>query len=236
MDNDKKPSDLLFIFFIFLSWILISRFTPFLNRIFDFRKIHLWILPAIRMTLMFLVTYFYVKFYEKKSFSEGFHFSFQRVARNLLWAFVFALIDSAAVMGYLFLIVKPLTQEVITASGAVSQPVPPPFWSRLLEYFYIVYEGIIEVFIFIGFLFDRLLRRWNWPLALIVANLGFALWHFNYWSKGLLEGSLMIILTFISGTIHSLNYMKTKNSLSPAICHFLTDSPSAIRILLGIMH
>ena len=236
MNTERKSSDLVFIFFIFLCWILITKFTPYLNRLFDFRKIHLWILPTIRMTFMFLVTYLYVKFYEKKSFSEGFNFSFQRTARNVLWAFIFALIDSAAVMGYLFLIVKPLTHEVLTASGAISQPVPPPFWSRLLEFLYIVYEGIIEVFIFIGFLFDRLKKMWNWPAALIVANLGFALWHYNYWNKGILEGSLMIILTFISGIIHSLNYMKTKNSLSPAICHFLTDSPSSVRILLGIMH
>ena len=112
----------------------------------------------------------------------------------------------------------------------------PPFWSRLIEYLYIVYEGIIEVFIFIGFLFDRLWKRWSWPLALLVANIGFGLWHYSYWSKGLLEGSLMIILTIISGIIHSANYMKTRNSLSPTVTHFLTDSPAAIRILLGMMY
>jgi membrane protease YdiL (CAAX protease family) len=188
------------------------------------------------MTFMFLATYFYVKFYEKKSFSEGFNFSFKSLGRNVLWALVFTVIDALALHTYLFLIVKPLTKEVIIASSGIGQQAPPPFWSRLIEYLYIVYEGIIEVFIFIGFLFDRLWKRWGWPLALLVGNIAFGLWHYSYWSKGLLEGSLMIILTIISGIIHSINYMKTKNSLSPAITHFLTDSPMAIRILLGMMH
>jgi len=236
MKNENKTSELLFVFLIFFSWIFISGLMPYLYRIYDFGKIHPWFLSAVRMTLMFLVPYLYIKFYEKKSFSEGFNFRFQKIARNVLWAIVFFIIGYVVIQGYQLLIVKPLTKEALVASGAVSQQAPPPFWSRLVEYLYIVYEGIIEVFIFIGFFFDRLWKKWGWPSALIVANIGFALWHYNYWRIGWLQGSLMIILTLVMGIIHSLNYMKTRNSLSPAICHFLTDSPGAIRVLLGMMH
>jgi len=231
----RNPSNLLFVFLIYLSWILIDEFIPYLNRIFDFRKINLWILPAVRMTLMFLVSYFYVKLYEKQSFSSGFNFSFNKIGKNILWAFVFFVIVGAFAMPYQFLIVKPLTGEMKTASSVVSHNVVNPFVERLIEYLYIVYEGIIEVIIFVGFFLDRLAKRWNWPSALIVANIGFALWHYNYWRSGWLEGSLMIIMTFIMGIIISLSYVKTKNSLSPVICHTLVDSPNSIRILLGMM-
>jgi membrane protease YdiL (CAAX protease family) len=50
---------------------------------------------------------------------------------------------------------------------------------------------------------------------------------------GWLPGSLLIVLTFIAGSLISLNYMKTRNTLSSALCHVFVDSPSAIRILLG---
>ncbi len=138
-------------------------------------------------------------------------------------------------MGYQFLIVKPLTENIIQASGAISHGEIRPFYERLIEYLYIVYEGIIEVIIFIGFLLDRLAKKWKWPAALILGNILFALWHYSYWSKGWLEGSLMIILTFLAGLIVSLSYVKTENTLSPVICHTLVDSPASIRILLGLI-
>jgi hypothetical protein len=130
----RNPSNLLFVFLIYLGWILIDEFVPYLNRIFDFRKINLWLLPSVRMTLMFLVTYFYVKFYEKQSFSSGFNFSFKKIGKNILWAFVFFIIVGAFAMPYQFLIVKPLTGEMKTASSVVSHNVVNPFVERLIEY------------------------------------------------------------------------------------------------------
>ncbi len=235
MKEESRKINLFFVFLIVLSWFAINEFTPYLKRIFDFRKIHSYFLPALRMTLMFLVTYFYVRFHEKKSFSEGFSFSFQKIGKNILWAFIFFLVAGVVLMGYQFFIVMPLEEKVVEASAAVSEGAIKPFWSRLVEYIYVVYEGIIEVLIFIGFFLDRLARRWTWAGGLIVSNIIFALWHYSYWEKGLLEGSLMIFLTFIAGIFVSLSYLRTKNTLSPTICHFLVDTPTSIRELLGLM-
>jgi len=138
-------------------------------------------------------------------------------------------------MSYQFLIVKPLTEKFIQASSGISEEAVRSFGGRLIEFLYIIYEEVIEVFIFVGFLLDRLAKKMNWPFVIIVSNIGFALWHYDYWSKGWLEGSLMILLTFISGVIVSLSYFKTKNSLSPVICGILVDCPNSIRILLGLM-
>lgn len=234
MEKNKKPN-LLFVFLIYLSWILFNEFTPYLNRIYDFRKIHIWILPAFRMTLMFLAAYLFVKFYERNSFSSGFNFRFKNIGKNAFWGFVFSVIAIAVGGSYLYLIVKPLTQKVLTASSGIPQEVGHTFWDRFFEYLYIIYEGIIEVLIFIGFFFDRLAKRWGHPLALIVSNVGFALWHYSYLQSGWLEGGLMIFMTFLLGSITTMNYIKTKNSLSPVICHTLIDSPYSIRILLGMM-
>jgi membrane protease YdiL (CAAX protease family) len=235
VEGKIKTSHLTYVFFIYIFWLLIDYFLPYVNRLYDFRSINKWILPAVRMALMFLVTYLFVRFYEKKTFSSGFNFAFERFGKNILWAFVFFVIAGIVLMGYQFLIVKPLTKKVIEASGAISPGELKPFYERLIEYIYIVYEGIVEVFIFIGFLLDRLAKKWKWPVALVVGNVLFALWHYNYWRKGWLEGSLMVILTFLAGIIVSLSYVKTKNTLSPVICHTLVDSPSSIRILLGLM-
>jgi membrane protease YdiL (CAAX protease family) len=235
MKEDSEKINLRLIFLVVSSWFIIDAFIPYLNRIFDFKKIHSWLLPAINMALMFSVTYFYVMFYEKKSFSEGFNFTFQKFRKSILWAFIFFLIAGAVLACYQIFIVMPLAKKVVEASGAASQGAIKPFWDRLIEYFYVVYEGIIEVFIFIGFFLDRLARKWNWPGALIISNIVFALWHYSYWEKGLLEGSLMIFLTFIVGIFVSMSYFKTKNSLSPVICHFLVDAPNAIRELLGLL-
>lgn len=222
-------------FFIYLTWIIISELVPYLNHIFDFRRINVWILPAVRMTLMFLVTYAYVKFYEKQSFSSGFTFSFTNIGKNIFWAVIFFAVAGGVIVSYQFLIVKPLTEKFIQASSGISEEAVRSFGERLIEFLYIIYEEVIEVFLFIGFLLDRLAKKWGWPLAIIVSNIVFALWHYDYWSQGWLEGSLMILLTFIAGVIISLCYFKTKNSLSPVICGNLVDCPNSIRILLGLM-
>ncbi len=236
MTKDRKTLDLLFVFLVYSSWLLIDSYIFELNHIYNFRKIHPYLLSAVNMTLMFLVTYLYVKFYEKQNFKAGFNFAFQKIGKNILWAFIFFLVAGVVLMGYQFLIVRPLTQKMLTASGGISEQVVPPLWSRIVEFLYIVYEGVIEVFIFTGFLLDRLAKAWKWPLALVVSNIGFALWHFSYWNQGWLEGSLMMLLTFLAGIFISLSYVKTRNSLSPVICHTLVDGPNSIRTLLGIMH
>lgn len=235
MEGRIKTSHIILVFLVYISWLLIGYFLPLINRLYDFRSINKWILPAIRMAFLFLVTYLFVQIYEKKTFASGFNFAFQRFGKNIFWAFVFFVVAGVVLMGYQFFIVKPLTRKAILASGAISHEGIKPFYERLIEYLYIVYEGIIEVFIFIGFLLDRLAKKWKWPTALVIGNVLFALWHFSYWSKGWLEGSLMIFLTFLAGFIVSLSYVKTENTLSPAICHTLVDSPASVRILLGLM-
>jgi membrane protease YdiL (CAAX protease family) len=230
-----RRSNLLFVFLIYSSWIVIERFTPYLNRLIDFRGIHPWLLPAIRMTLMLVATYCYIVSYEKGSFSSGFNFRFQKIGKNILWSIIFAAVAGAVALSYQSFIVKPLIHKTVIASSGISGKTTPPFLSRFFEYLYIVYEGIIEVLIFIGFFLDRLAKKWGFIAAVIVGNIGFALWHYSYLYKGWLEGSLMIIMTFLIGIAISLSYVKTRNSLSPVVCHTIVDAPAAIMILLGRM-
>jgi membrane protease YdiL (CAAX protease family) len=106
---------------------------------------------------------------------------------------------------------------------------------RIIEFAYVLYEGIVEVLLFIGFLLDRLERRVGATAAVLLSNVVFALWHYAYWRQGALAGTLMILFAFIAGSITSLNYLKTRNSLSPVICHTLIDAPNSIRELLGMV-
>jgi len=235
MKGEKKYLNLLSIFLVYISWIIITELIPYIKHIYDFHKINRWILPAIRMTLMLLVTFFYARFYEKRSFTSGFNFSFQKIGKNIFWAVIFFVGTGIFVLAYQAFIVKPLTKKFVIASSGISREVARPFIERLIEYLYIVYEGIIEVLIFIGFLLDRLARKWGWTAAIIVSNVAFAFWHFHYWRSGWLNGSLMIILTFLIGVGTSLCYAKTKNSMGPVLLHTMMDSPMSIRILLGMM-
>jgi membrane protease YdiL (CAAX protease family) len=77
------------------------------------------------------------------------------------------------------------------------------------------------------------MKKWGPAVAVILGNIIFALWHYPYWKMGFLAGSLMIFLTFSAGVMISLNYLKTRNTLSTAMCHIFVDSPSALKILLG---
>jgi membrane protease YdiL (CAAX protease family) len=221
---------------VFLSWIAIGEAFPLLVRALPVRGIHPAILAAARMTLLFLATWLYLRYVERKRFADGFRFGFHRWGRSLLWAAVFFGVAVLVLLPYQLFVVQPLAGYGLEASAvAPSEVVTHPFLYRLVEYLYVVYEGFIEVLIFIGFLFDRLLERCRWWIALIVANLGFALWHYPYWDQGWLPGTLMIGMTFLLGTVSCLNYLKTRNSLSPAVLHFLVDSPNAIRELLGMI-
>ena len=233
--NSSKKDAVWPIIGIYLCWILISYFVPYLNRLYNVRKINLWILPAFRMTLLFLITCLFIRLFERQSFSSGFNFRFQNIGKNILWAIVFFVIAGAIMMPLHFFVLKSLLRKSVEVSSAMTHGVVKSFMERLIEYIYIVYEGFVEVLIFIGFLLDRLVKKWGWATGLIVSNIGFALWHFNYWRTGLLEGSLMISLVFIMGILDSLCYMKTRNSLGPVICHTFHDSPNSIRILLGLM-
>lgn len=234
MRQKSQFSSLFLVLLVYLGWILIGELTPLLNQVFDFRKINEWILPAIHMTLMLLLTMLYTKFFERESFAKAFNFSFHKAGRSLLWALTFFVLAMGVLAAYAYLIVGPLTKAPVVASGAVAHETLRPFRERLLEYLYVVYEGIIEVLIFIGFLLDRLARKWGWTWAVIVSNLGFALWHYNYLRNGWLTGGLMMLLTFLAGIVISLSYVKTRNSLSPLICHTLVDSPSELGALLGM--
>ncbi|UCG89117.1 MAG: CPBP family intramembrane metalloprotease [Gemmatimonadota bacterium] len=90
--------------------------------------------------------------------------------------------------------------------------------------------------VFVGFLLDRLAKRWGWAAAVLVNNAGFAVWHYNYLAQGLLLGGAMMFLTFPAGSVISLAHVKTRNTLSAVICHTLVDSPTSVLILLGIGH
>ncbi len=237
MDNAKEQRDksrLGLVLLIALSWFALTALAPYYQRAWDLRRIHPVLPAALRMTLMYLVTWLYVRLVEKKTFGEGFSWSFKKIGKSVLWAFLVFLVTTAVVTAYQALVVVPLMKQTVEASGAAAEESVRPFWSRLVEYAYIVYEGLIEVLIFIGFLLDRMARIWKPAWALLASNVLFALWHYNYWRKGLLEGSLMIILTFLAGLLISLGYLKTKNSLTPALSHFLVDAPSGLKELFGI--
>lgn len=233
MRQEKGDVNLWKLFGIYLSWLAINELTPRLNQIIDLKKVNHNIWPAVEMALILPVTCAYVRYSENESFLSGFNLSFRNIGQNLLWALLFFSLALAVEAAFQFLVFMPIAQKMVVPSGAVSQEVIRPFLDRLVEYLYVVYEGIIEVLVFIGFLFDRLARKWDWKRALIVSNLGFALWHYNYWSKGRLEGSLTVLMVFIAGSIITLSYWKTRNTLSPLICHTLVDFPSEIRHLMG---
>lgn len=215
------------------SWFAITQFTPYVNKLYDFRSINPWILAYIRMAVMLCVTWAYVAFFEKKTFSQGFNIFFKDFGRSLLWAVSFFVLTFLAEKLYNILVMKPLIPEMFTASSSGGKALTHSLGARVFEYFYIVFEGVVEVLIFIGVLVDRLSKKWGWAVSIIAGNIIFALWHYPYWRMGLLPGTLLIILTFIAGSLISLNYMKTKNTLSSALCHIFVDSPSAIKILLG---
>lgn len=228
-------NNLLLVWLVAASWFALTWLGPYYSKLLPLRRIHPMLPSALRMTLMYLVTWAYVRLHEKRKFADGFGFSFRRLGRNLLWALVVALVATGVLWAYQAWIVTPLTHRALEASSQGPAQTVPSFSYRLIDYLYIVYEGIVEVLIFIGFFLDRLARKWRPGLALVASNVVFALWHYAYWRLGLLEGSLMIILTFIAGSIISLGYFKTRNSLTGIVAHILVDSPDAIRGLLGII-
>jgi len=236
--NQEPQVNLLYLVVVVASWLAIMEATPLLNNIFHFRQSSLLsLLAALRMTLLLLATCLYVRLYEKQRFAAGFRFRFEKIGWNIFWAFLFFIMAIAVLIPYQSFVVRPLLKHSAEASMAApsSALALKPFFDRFVEFAYVLYEGIIEVLVFIGFLVDRLARRWNWPRAIIAGNLVFALWHYRYWEKGLLEGSLMIGLTSFAGAIISLNYWKTKNTFSSAACHTLVDLPNSIRELLGML-
>lgn len=232
-NTNSKQGQLIWLFLLVLSWFAITQFTPLLNKLYDFRSVNPWILAYIRMALMLAVTWAYVSLHEKKSFSEGFNIFFKNFGQILIWAVVFFALAFLAEKLYNALVMKPLIPEMFTASSSGGEAVTHSFGERVFEYLYIVFEGVVEVLVFIGVLVDRLAKKWGWIVSIITGNIIFALWHYPYWRMGPLPGTLLIILTFIVGSIISLNYKKTKNTLSSALCHIFVDSPSAIKILLG---
>ncbi len=219
---------------VFASWLLISRMFHWIPGVSGLGRAGLLTLATVRMLLLLAATWAYVRWGEGRTLREGVHLRWRRVGRNLLWAVIFAAVAMGLERAYQALVVGPWLGRAAEASaGGVGEVAP--FGLRLFDYLYVVLEGIVEVLIFVGFLFDRLWRRWGTPAALVAANLGFALWHYGYWRKGLLEGSLMIGLTFLVGVVACLNYLKTRNTLSPTVAHLLVDSPTAIRELLGLV-
>jgi len=236
MNEVESKPNLWHVLAVYVSWLLITEFVPDLFRLAGLSgRVNLWLLSALRMAFLLLAAWAYVAWYERKTFSSGFNIRLEKLGKNLLWAVVFALLAMAVLAAYQFLLVNRILDRTVEASAAPVSEAVKPFGERILEYLYVVFEGIVEVLIFIGFLVDRLVKRWNRTAAVIVGNIGFALWHYSYWQKGALEGSLMIFLTFLVGTVVSLNYLKTRNCFSSVICHTLVDTPTAIRELLGMM-
>ncbi len=228
-EHSERP---LAIFAVYASWIAVTALTPFLKHLYNFRGINPNLLPGIRMTVMLLVTVLFARAVEQRRFADAFNLNFRQLGKNILWAVVFFALATAVVEAYQYMIVRPVLGSGVEASAG-SHEATLPLFNRLIEYAYVVYEGIVEVLIFIGFMLDRLARRWGWTWSLVVTNIGFALWHFAYLRQGWLVGSLMILLTFFAGFIISLSYIKTRNSLSPMLCHTLVDMPPGIGMLLG---
>src|SRR5512135_2113242 len=168
-------------------WFLLTWLAPSYSRLLPLRRIHPILPAALRMTLMYLVTWLYVRFREKKTFGPGFGFGFHRLGRVILWGVIIALAATAVLQAYQAWVVTPLTRQALQASTEGPAESLPPFGSRLVDYLYVVYEGIVEVLIFIGFLLARLAERWKPWVALVSSNIVFALWHYAYWRKGLLE-------------------------------------------------
>ncbi len=79
MEGRIRTSHIILVFLVYVSWLLVDYFLPWINRLYDFRSINKWILPTIRMALMFFITYLFVLNYEKKTFFTGFNFAFQRL-------------------------------------------------------------------------------------------------------------------------------------------------------------
>jgi membrane protease YdiL (CAAX protease family) len=235
LNGDRPPSRLSGIIAVVAAWFALTALTRYIPGVPALRAIHPILPAALRMTLMLLVTWLYIGLREHASFGLGFGFSFAKIGRDVFWGVVIALVAAGAVEGYQALIVKPLTRHAVEASGVrEAAEAIRPFGARLIEYLYIVYEGIVEVLVFVGFLLDRLARTWKPVWAVPASNAVFALWHYAYWRQGALEGSLMIGLTFVAGAVISLGYLRTKNSLTPVISHVLVDTPGAIRVLLGL--
>ncbi len=230
----NRASSVLGVLLVYLGWMLITALTPLLNHGFDFNARSPYILPTLRMLLLLLVAALYVRYFEGVSLRQGFNLSFARLGRNLLWAVVFFLVTSGVVWAYERFVVVPLTHAEVAASGAEPEEALLPFAQRLIAYLYVLFEGFVEVLTFVGFMLDRLARKWGWAWATLVANLGFAVWHYDYLRAGRLEGILMILLTFLAGLMISLSYVKTRNSLSPMICHTLVDAPSELGALSGL--
>lgn len=219
---------------VYLAWMLITALIPQLNRVFDFNAVNPYILPGLRMLLLFLVTALFIRFSERKPVTYGFNLNLQRLGRNVFYAVVFFLVTTVVVWAYQRFVVVPLTHAEVTASSQELPEALGPFAERLTSYLYVLFEGMVEVLTFIGFMLDRLARKWGWAWALLLSNLGFALWHYDYLRAGWLQGSLMMALTFLAGITISFSYLKTRNSLSPMICHTLVDAPSELGALLGL--
>ncbi len=229
--------DLPLVFLVALSWFALTAATPLLRTGLGLGRLHPTLPAFVRMTLMGLVTWAYVALHERRGFSDGFGYTRRRIGNALLVGVLAAVAATALISAYESWVVAPLARRTLEASSAAAPSggeSVPPFGSRLVEYLYVVYEGFVEVLIFVGFLLDRLARRWKAVPALLVANVVFALWHYSYWRKGALEGSLMIGLTFIAGTLVSLGYLRSRNGWTPTVAHWLIDAPGAIRELAGI--
>lgn len=108
MQAEKADRSSAFTLLIYLGWILINAAGPQINRLYDFRKINVYVVPAISMTLMLLLAWGYIRVYERRSFPEGFNFRFSQIGKNVGWALVFLAVAGVVLMGYQ-LLVGPLT-------------------------------------------------------------------------------------------------------------------------------
>jgi membrane protease YdiL (CAAX protease family) len=228
-----RQYDLRYVWAAYVAWLGITWAEPQLYRVVDLRSINPWIIPTVRMLLMLAAAYAVLRWVEHRSFASGFHVSKQRIGAALAWAVGLAVAAYGAEWLYERVVMLPLLGGGQEASSGHEAETIQPLVARGVEYGYIVIEGVIECLIFVGFLIDRLARRWGWVAALLVGNVAFALWHFWYFRAGLLPGGVLIGLTFVLGLIISLSFVRTRNVLAPIACHLLVDSPSAISILLG---
>ena len=213
---------------MFAVWLAITWATPYFNAVVNLRRVDPWLPPAIRMLLILLTTWLVAYLWDDGGLGAIFNLSTRRLGSALGWAIAFAALALVVEKIYEWLI---LGSFLNTSSKSPGTNAVPAISRRIFESFYIVLEGVVESLVFVGFLIDRLAKRYGWTFALILGNAAFALWHFGYWKAGLLEGSLLIGMVFVIGSAVALSYKMTKNCLSPIIAHTLVDAPGIGRVL-----
>jgi len=229
MSETNPPSLHSLLFPVFL-WFLINEYTPYINRIAFLQPVTAWLYPLLRIGLVLLVTWLYIRLAEGKTFAGGFHLRFQRIPDQLYRALLYGAAGVVIIAVFRRLLLNPV---LYGRSAAPALAAGLPFISRQGEAGYLLLRGAVQALVLAGFLVDRLRRSHGPGFALIFANLLFALWHYPYLKLGIKGGILMMTLALLTGFVISLNYLKTQNTLSSVVCYWIIDLPVMVGVLFA---